>query len=382
MTLSPRPPRKVLIIEANLMIGGGKSLVLDTATELARRGRYIPIVCNLTGREQTLSQFCAAGIAVHSLAHQDNLIGTAATALALRSLVRKTDADVIHAHKAYAGIYGSIASLGLNIPVICHTQNTNRPAPRRWRWLSMFSAKVNTDLFLAVTDEMADKLLETTPWAVGKTLVLPSAISSRRLALPPDYDPGQLRAEMGVDEQVEFVVGAVGRLEPVKRYDLLLQSFALLQRAVPGAWLVLVGGGQLEAQLRRLAHELGVESRVIFTGYRDDIGPLMSAFDVLVISSQTEAFGIVALEALFCGTPVIMTDTVSSRDILKDATVIVPQDPGQLAEAMSNLHLNPVLRRELGARGRQLVQDRFSISAYVDRLEGLYDSLIARRKGR
>lgn len=370
----------VLVITGSLLIGGVEKLVLDTCIELSRRRSYMPIVWNVTGLQQLQSQFEAAGIKVYAAEHRNSSSAIVKNTLTLRSFIHSVKPNIIHTHQFASGIYGRMAALGLNIPIICHTHNTTYRGSAIEQWLDILLTKINTDVFIAITRGMADELVKTNPAAAPKTQIIYNAINPQRLALPRNYDRNVFRSSLGIIGPADIVIGAVGRFEPAKRFDTLIVSFARLLNSFPNAWLVIVGGGELEANLHALARELNVISRIIFTGYRDDIGQLMSAFDTLVISSQTEAFPLVALEALTCGTPVIMTDAVSASEVLRDYTIVTSREPEQIAKAISELYFDHARAKILSQRGRQYVKERFSLSAYVDRLENLYAAISSSRR--
>jgi glycosyltransferase involved in cell wall biosynthesis len=319
-------------------------------------------------------------VPTYSLIHGKNVGTLISTVSRLRTLIQEQEIAIVHAHQYAAGLYSRIASLGLNLPVIYHTHNTSYPMSLPRRWLDIWLTQVNTGVCIAVTQGMADNLAATNPLAAKKTQIFFNAINEQRLTVAPNYDRNLFRSEIGICEPVDLVVGTVGRLDRDKRYDVLLISFAKLLHTIPNAWLVIVGGGPLEAELRSIAVDLQVASQIIFTGYRNDIGQLMSAFDVFVISSETEAFPMVTLEALTCGIPVVMTEAVSAGEVLKDFTQVVAFDSGKIAEGILSLYLDPEKAKRQSERGCNFVKEQFSLSAYVDRLEKLYDSLLNDRQ--
>jgi glycosyltransferase involved in cell wall biosynthesis len=134
------------------------------------------------------------------------------------------------------------------------------------------------------------------------------------------------------------LVGIVGRLDPMKGQDDFLRAAALLD---PSTRFAVVGGavvgheGDLPERLRALASELGIADRVTFTGHVEDPLRWFDALDVAVIASHHEAFGLVCVEALALGTPVVATTTDGPSEILRGGLLVPPQNPEALAAAVA-----------------------------------------------
>ncbi len=185
------------------------------------------------------------------------------------------------------------------------------------------------------------------------------------------------------DAPVRFIY--VGRLEPVKGVDLVLQAATLLRSALPGgapAWsLTLAGDGSQRAALEAQAHALGLADRVRFLGTRQDVANLLSSNDVLVLPSRWEGMPNVALEAMACGLPVIATAVGGTPEVVahrETGILVPPEQPLALAQAMAVLLADASLREKMGQAGRRRVETEFSIDTAVARTEALYRELLAK----
>jgi glycosyltransferase involved in cell wall biosynthesis len=169
----------------------------------------------------------------------------------------------------------------------------------------------------------------------------------------------------------DFVVGAVGRLEPVKAFPALLEAFAAADLA--GARLVIVGSGPDEAALRARAAELG--GRVLIAGFRRDVRDLYPAFDLFVLNSSDEPFGLVILEALDAGLPVIATATDGARAIAEQAAI-------RLVPVGDQAALIAALRAGHDARAKPLPggAEQFRIDAVLPRIVQAYRDVLAVRR--
>jgi glycosyltransferase involved in cell wall biosynthesis len=172
------------------------------------------------------------------------------------------------------------------------------------------------------------------------------------------------------------LIGAVGRLEHQKGFDVLLRSLA----EVPDASLCIVGDGSERAALERLAHELGIADRVLWDGWSDDPRSLLGTFDVLAVPSRFEGFPLVVLEALLARAAVVATDVGSVAEAVIDGEtgLLVPsEDSHALAAALRRGLADAGLRRRLGEQGRQLVLGRFTADHMTRGFAALYDELLS-----
>jgi glycosyltransferase involved in cell wall biosynthesis len=173
------------------------------------------------------------------------------------------------------------------------------------------------------------------------------------------------------------VVGAFGRLEEQKGFDVLIRAVADLD----GASLVLVGDGSERARLEDLARRVGVADRITWTGWQDDPRAYLPTFDVLAFPSRFEGFPLAILEALLGRSAVVASDVGSVGEVVVDGEtgLLVPRDdPRALARAIRRLLDDAELRVRVGDAGRRLVLDRFTAEHMTRSFESLYDELLNR----
>jgi glycosyltransferase involved in cell wall biosynthesis len=173
------------------------------------------------------------------------------------------------------------------------------------------------------------------------------------------------------------VVGAVGRLEPQKGFDVFLQAL----RDVPRATAVIVGDGEQRDELRALAERLGIADRVEWVGWRDDRRSYLPWFDVFVLPSRFEGFPLALLEALLARRAVVATDVGSVAEaVLHEQTglLVPPDDSRALAGSIARLLEDDGLRERVGTAGRRLVQERFTASHMSRSFERLYKEILSR----
>jgi len=189
------------------------------------------------------------------------------------------------------------------------------------------------------------------------------------------------------------VLGIVSRLFKWKGHSELIRALALVRTEFPSALLVIVGeddpranpgGGSYRVELETLVQQLGLESNVMFTGFRMDIPNLMAAFDVFVHPSWEEPFGMVFLEAMAMHKPVVALASGGAPEVIVQGETGFLAEQGSipsLAEAILTLLRDPALRRRLGDRGRRRVEEDFSPARMCDAMARVYGTVLSDKLG-
>ena len=172
----------------------------------------------------------------------------------------------------------------------------------------------------------------------------------------------------------------VGRLIPIKGHDVLLGALAVARAHVPGLALEIAGEGQLEPELRATVARLGLDDAVTFLGRVAPVAPVLERAEIVVVPSFGEGFGLVALEAMERGRPVIASAVGGLSEIVDDGRtgILVPSgDVDALAEAIVELARDPARAAAMGAAGRARALDEFSQERCTERIEALYGAALA-----
>lgn len=188
----------------------------------------------------------------------------------------------------------------------------------------------------------------------------------------------QARGELGVAEDETLFV-CVARFAPQKAHDVLLRAHAELVERLPRARLLLVGDdpfGAGRTKAEALARELRLGERVIFAGIRRDVPQLLAASDCFVMCSLWEGLGLVFLEAMASGLPVVATQVSATPEVVEagvSGLLVPPSDPAALAQAMAAMASDPARARSMGARGRERVRKLFGLERMVEQTLELYE---------
>jgi glycosyltransferase involved in cell wall biosynthesis len=195
----------------------------------------------------------------------------------------------------------------------------------------------------------------------------------------PGSDRDPVRRALGISPGAR-VLGTVARLSPEKDQATLLRAFRQLARELPSAHLMLVGDGALRSELERLARDLGLAERTHFLGERRDIASLLRAMDVFCLPSLTEGTSLTLLEAMATGLPVVATAVGGNPEVVADQVsglLVKPGEPDQLAHALLCVFQDGQWARRLGHAGREIVRQRYSMQAMVERYAGIYQQVLS-----
>ena len=198
-------------------------------------------------------------------------------------------------------------------------------------------------------------------------------------AFHPDLVRGaEVRAAVGIplDSLVVLFVGALDRAHHYRRVDLLMEAVQRLQKS--DVYLLLVGDGDMRATYEEISQKLGIASHTRFVGKvaNEALSGAYNAADIVVLPSQLqESFGMVLIEAMACGKPVITSDIPGVRSVVRDGIdglLVQPGDPADLVAKLEILLKDPDRRQAMGAKGRQKVLAKYSWTSIITALEQLY----------
>jgi glycosyltransferase involved in cell wall biosynthesis len=237
----------------------------------------------------------------------------------------------------------------------------------------------------AISEAVAASLWQRFPWIKTKIVVIPNGIDPGRITDLPPGAAKNLRQELGISPDAP-VVSMVGRIGSWKGEYLFLEMAREVAGQFPQVKFLIVGGvfdGKYQhlEDLKREVSRAGLDQQVIVTGYRTDIPAIISATDVLVLPSvQPEPFGLVLLEAMAAGKPVIATDLGGPREIVQNGVTGFLVDYNQATEMagrVRQLLANESLRRRMGLSGLARVKSQFSQQRYVEAYQRLYEEILA-----
>ncbi len=300
-----------------------------------------------------------------------------------RSLVRTLRADpvdVIHAHKIGSNIWGAAIARLLGTPLfIAHEHTWSYEGQPQRRFLDRELIARTAGAFVAVSQEDARRMHTVERIPERKIRFIPNGIPARE----PTGRAAAIREELGVGPGTPLI-GCVATLRPQKALDVLAKATAGIVASVPGARVVVVGGGDdagapEEQRLRGVVASLGVSDSFLLAGRRSDIPDFLDALDLAVLSSDFEGSPLSVMEYMAAGCAVVATAVGGVPDLVQEGVtgmLVPPQDPEALAGAVVELLGDPDRRAAMGEAGRRRQREEFSLDAMVRRVEDLYLELL------
>ena len=365
----------VMILENHLGIGGLEKKLYDFVSRIDR-SHYRVVACCLKEAGRLRDPFIGLGVPMY-----ERLLQNKYDALAFPRLLRVLDKEKIdlvytlpHPNSV---IFASLARrLGHVKRVVVSIHGTGGPMGGRMvrGYLKPFFGGV--DRFIAVAEEHKRYLIESEDIPPDKIVVIHNGVDTVR------FHPGSagedLRTALGIGPG-ERVVTTVASLNYYKGVDVFLNAAPDVLRRFKDTRFVIVGDGPERNALEQLAAELGIAARVTFTGIRSDVHEILRASDLFVLSSRTEAFPNVILEAMATGLAVVSSDVGSVAELVEEGKTghrIPPEDAAALSRSICDLLEDPDTARAFGAAARRVVEERFRLEGMIAKRERVFEELL------
>ena len=352
----------------SLSPGGTERLVIEIVRALSPR--IESVVCCLDAPGAWAAEVEALQVPVISLGRTPGFQPELAWRLA--GIIRERGVDVVHCHHYSPYVYGLLASLlkpSVKLVFTEHGKLSDAGPSRKRRLINPILSRWPGYLCAVSADLKQHMVAEGFP--ARRLSVLYNGIDPGSRPTAPERRDARLA--LGVPDDA-FVIGAVGRLDPVKNLPLLLQAHATLAARHPRLRTVIVGDGPERAALEEKAAALGISDTVVFAGYRQDVRFLMSGFDVYVNCSTYEGVSLTILEAMATALPVVATRAGGNPEVVIEGEtgLLVPGCASALVDAIAALAIDPHRRRVMGDAGRWRVKKHFSIARMIDQYASAY----------
>jgi len=380
-----RRPVPVAHVVTRLDLGGAQQNTLHTVSHLDP-ARFAPsLFCGSGGfLDRDASGLGVKAFWIEDLVREISPSQDLRAFFELYSRLREESPEVVHTHSSKAGILGRLAAWLAGVPVIIHTFHgfgfhEGQPLKGALVALERLAAGVCTRLVFVSKANMrlAARL------GIGREpqyRLIRSGVSLSRF--PAKADRGAKRSELGLPRDCLLVLG-VGNLKLQKNAGDFLAVASAVARRVPQACFAYVGDGPMRGPLEAAAAEQGLVGRLKFCGWRRDVGELLAAADVFLLTSLWEGLPRALVEAMKSGLPCAAYPVDGIEDVLVDGVtgLTAPvRDTGRLASAVERLLLDPGLRRSLGEKARASIGMEFDIDEMVRQQERLYEECLSEKK--
>jgi glycosyltransferase involved in cell wall biosynthesis len=347
------------------IFGGGEIGTAKLLGALQARGHRVLMLC----RDAEIARRVGE-LGIPTATHRIGGVLMLQDALRFAALLRglRPDALVLTTVKKLllAGLGARMAGVPLIVQRVVLSNNLPRRPTQRWAFRHL------PDVITLNADVMRTDLLRADPRLAGPSVV---TLYDGVMAPRASATPGSVRRALGISAEAK-VIGSLARLGIQKRLDRLVRALASL----PGAHLVVAGEGPLQAELEALADERGVRERVHLLGHRKDVGDVLAALDLYVVSSDSEGMANAMLEAMMFGLPVVSTDVSGAREALEPGGdgvapgLVVGFDDDALVAPIADLLGDDARRLAMGEAARRVAEERFGWERFVDEWERLLAS--------
>lgn len=288
-------------------------------------------------------------------------------ALRIRRCMQDNKIDIVHTHNYKSNILGVLAARTLGIPIVAtvHGYINGDAKLKLYGVLDRFVLKFFDKV--VVVDESQGRVFN------GKCTVINNGVETNDVTRSPGHQV--TRQQLGIGED-EMVIGSVGRLSPEKNHELLIDAFAHIDNS--RCRLLMVGDGPLRQRLADSVKRLGLEGKVIFTGYQD-ARHYYPIIDIYVSSSLIEHFPVSILEAMSFGKAVIATGVGGTPQLVKDeetGLLIDSRNSNQLARALERLLGDTPLRLKLRESAKKYVAEKYSVEKMVSEYRSVYEEAL------
>lgn len=355
-------PRRILLLVTDLEIGGTPTVVRELATRLhAPPGVEVEVAC-LARWGPVADQIKAAGVRVTPLNARRSL-DVRRTVARLRGLVRERNIDAVFSFLVHANVVAALASRRLPGLRFLQSIQTVQPRPR-WHWLAQRWAHRYAERLVVPSTAIVDKAVASSAIPREKFVVIPNAI-----------DPASFpRVEVFAGPKVR--AGYLGRLDAMKNPEVLLA--ALDFAAMGEAELHYFGDGPRRRRLEEGAALLNLRDRVFFHGSVPRPQDALARMDVLWLPSRVEGFGLVLIEAMASGVPVVACGAGGVLDVVRDnENGLLDNDPVRthrhFANSLRRLRDDPALRNKLVENGLRTVREKFTWDVVLPQYRALLD---------
>ncbi|HEV7905051.1 MAG TPA: glycosyltransferase [Pyrinomonadaceae bacterium] len=311
------------------------------------------------------------------------------------ALLRERSIDIVETHDFYTNIFGMFAAARARTPRvrIASRRETDGTKSRGQKWVQQ-RAFALADAIVANAEAVRQELIrDGVPPAKIQTIY--NGMDTARVAPRPDLRREDALALLGLPREEE---GGDGSRRPKRRFvsivanmrhankdqAMFLRAARRVREAVPEAAFVLAGEGELRESLIAYARELGLADCAFFTGRCAHVPELLAVSEVCVLSSNgTEGFSNSIIEYMAAARPVVATDIGGAREAVVEGEtgyVVAPGDDAVLASRITSLLTDAEGARRMGERGLQVVKEKFSCAAQVERVENLYERLLTQKR--
>lgn len=378
-------PVKLLHIVGDSKFGGGSIVVLSLAEMVHRMGWQVDVLTTDKVFQKLLKKHGIGVVDLDVIRRDINPVRDLAGLSRLYSFLRKNRYDIVHTHTSKAGFVGRLAARAAGVSHILHTvhgfafhEESTALALRLYSILERIAAHA-CHRIVTVSEFHRSWALKLGIGNKEKIVAVPNGLDPHRIK--PQRNREAVRNELGLRPGTLLFL-TTGRLAEQKGFEYLLQALPEVSSRLKAPFLLaLAGAGPLLLTLKQMVANLGLRDKVKFLGFRNDIGDLLAACDMVVLPSLREGLSIALLEAMAAGKPIITTSIGSNIEVTctgfgSCAKLVPPKDTGALAAAMIQVaeHGPQVIAK--ARKAKETFERHYTEARMLNGYRALYEKLL------
>lgn len=298
---------------------------------------------------------------------------------ACAGFIRQNKIGIVHTHDFYTNIFGMAAAFYARVPVRIASKRETLSKTKTQMLFERQAFRLAHKI-LANADAVK-KFLIKTGVPGSKIATIHNGLDLERLASAADLKRDEILSGFGLPTEsgIQFVTIVANMRSDVKNHRMFLRAAKNISTRLEKVCFVLAGEGELSDDLQAFARDLGIAKMTFFTGRCEKIGELLSISDICVLCSRSEGFSNSILEYMAASKPVVATDVGGAREAIVEGEtgfLVKSDDDETLAERVVELLKAPAKAKEMGARGRIMAEEKFSLAAQTAKTLKLYGSLL------
>ena len=354
----------ILFIVRTMGLGGTENVVLQLCEILSEKVNKI-VVCSSGGiHEKKLQEMGIKHYLIPDIASK-NPMDMLKSCRSIKSIIDKEQITIVHSHHRMAAFYAEFAAPKKVVKVAnAHNTFTDK---KKLTQLAYRNTKV-----IAVGEMVKKNLTEYFEIPKKQICIIHNAVK------PFDGNVVPIKVLYQEHTKGNVLIGNIGRLSEQKGMSYFIEAAEITAKTHPEARFIIVGEGEEKEQLHAQVKAKGLQDKVLFLGYRNDIQNVMSQLDFVVLSSLWEGLPLTPIEAYSVGKTVIGTAVDGTPEIICDGVdgyLVEPRNPLQVAEKMNELIENSETRKNMGIQAMKRYQDEFSFEKLSERYIAFYEGL-------
>jgi len=357
-------------------LGGKEIATKNIAKYLAKKGNQVDI---LTSQDKGLPKESREdGFRIHRISYpRIRNFGFGVFWIKLFFYLRKIDFEISHSQGVLTAIPCFLAKKILKKPYIVYCRGSDVYISWKFKKLIFKSILKNADAVVVLAADMKEKIELEKACDNKEIFVIPNGIEFDKFTNSAEKETINV-PQVQKDEKIILFVG---RLNQIKGIKYLIRAMGIIRGIMPKTRLLIVGYGEEKENLEKLVKELNLENCTTFTGKipNEEISKYMMASDIFVLPSLSESFGIVNLEAMACGLPIVATRVGGIPEIVEDEEngfLVEPKNPEQIAEKILLLFKNEELSKKISNNNKEKAK-KYSWDRVVEKLEEIYSKVLS-----